>query len=462
MNRNCAVILAAGEGKRMKSKKPKVLCEILFRPMLDWVLSAVEEAGVENACVITGHKREQVEEHLGGRYRTAVQDDKGYGTGYAVQQAAGFLRENAGGSVLILCGDAPMIDAATIRGALELHEREGNSVTVITARIANPAGYGRIVRTADGALSAIVEQNDADEAALRINEVNSGAYWFRTDDLLSVLFEIGNGNEKGEYYLTDAVGLLVRRGLRAGAFTAATEEVIYGANDKVQMQELNERMRRRILERWMRAGVDIPCADGVMIGGEVSLGADTVILPGTVLRGKVVIGEDCEIGPNTLVENSTVGNGVKLNNVQCYQSVIEDHAKLGPFVHIRPNSHLCEEVYLGDFVEVKNSTLGKGAHASHLTYIGDSDVGEKVNFGCGTVTVNYNGMTKARCTIGNNAFIGCNTNLVAPVKIGDFGYTAAGSTITEDVPDYTLAISRVKGQVNKVNYVKEKNMIKKK
>ncbi len=442
MSNNCAVILAAGEGKRMKSDKAKVLHKVLFKPMLDYVTDAVQGAGVEDICVVVGFKKEQVVEHLNGKFETAEQDDKGYGTGYAVMCTKEFLNKHQSGNLLVLCGDAPLIDSDTLIKAKAQHEEEGNAVTVITASLDNPFGYGRIIRNADGSLKKIVEQNDADDAEKAVNEVNSGAYWFNTEKLTEVLFNIKNSNPKGEYYLTDAIELIVANGGRAGAYKSLNEDVTKGANDRIQMAQLNELMRKKIIKYHMENGVDVPLSDGIIIDGSVEIGKDTVILPNTILRNGVKIGEGCEIGPNTLIENSTVGNNVKLNNVQCYQSQIDDNVKCGPFVHIRPNSHLCDGVYIGDFVEVKNSTLGDATHISHLTYVGDSDVGKRVNFGCGTVTVNYNGITKARCTIGDDAFIGCNTNLIAPVKIGDRGFTAAGSTITKDVEADALAVER--------------------
>lgn len=441
MSDKCALILSAGEGKRMMSAKPKVMSELLFKPMVDWVISAVKKADIDNICIVVGFMREKVEKHLDGKYEIAVQDNGGYGTGYAVMCAREFIESHRGGDVLILCGDAPLIDQATIESAYIEHKSQNNAVTVITAKLQNPKGYGRIIRNTDGKLAAIVEENDANEKIKAVNEVNSGTYWFSADALLNVLGNIGNNNAKNEYYLTDAIELLSSNG-GAGAYTSDNTDVTRGANNRVQLAELNEIKRRQILEYHMNNGVDIPCADGVIIDDTVEIGQDTVILPNTILRNNVKIGSNCKIGPNSLIENSTVGNAVKLNNVQCYQSQIDDSVACGPFVHIRPNSHLCTGVYIGDFVEVKNSTLGDSCHLSHLTYVGDSDVGKRVNFGCGTVTVNYNGITKARCDIGDDCFIGCNTNLIAPVKIGNGAYTAAGSTITKDVEENGLGIER--------------------
>jgi bifunctional UDP-N-acetylglucosamine pyrophosphorylase/glucosamine-1-phosphate N-acetyltransferase len=442
MKNGCALILAAGEGKRMKSDKPKVLQQVLFKPMIDWVIEAVEGAGISNTAVIIGFMKEQVEEHLGDKYKLIVQGNDGYGTGYAVMQAGDFIKENLDDDLLILCGDAPLIDSKTIKKAKGQHNMEGNAVTVITAKLDNPKGYGRIIRNDDYSLKMIVEENDATNEEKEIREVNSGAYWFKAKDLYDVLFNIENTNPKGEYYLTDTIELLTKKGKRAGAYTSENVDVTKGANDRKQMNELNELKRMQIIDFHLANGVDVPCTDGVIIDNTVEIGKDTTILPGTILRRNVKIGENCVIGPNTLIENSVVGNGTKLNNVQCYQSTVDNNVSCGPFVHIRPNSHLCDGIHIGDFVEVKNSTIGDDTHISHLTYVGDSDVGKRVNFGCGTVTVNYNGVTKARCNIGDDAFIGCNTNLVAPVKIGDRAFTAAGSTVTKDVEADALIVER--------------------
>lgn len=453
MENSCAVVLAAGDGKRMKSSHPKVLTRVLFEPMLKWVLDAVENAGVESVCVVTGAKHEAVEAFLAGSepaVETVYQAQR-LGTAHAVLQAAPFIERFAGGSVLVLCGDAPFLDAETIHNAFEFHRSEENDATVISAEAEDPAGYGRIVRGSQGRLEAIVEERDAGEEIRAIREVNSGAYWFQADALLSVLGRVKNDNAQKEYYLTDTIRLLAEEGRRVNAFVSRRPETVLGANNCLQLHELNDRARKMVLERLMLDGVEIPCADGVVIGPNVSIGRGTTILPGTILRGNVRIGEDCVVGPNTLVEDSVIGDNVALNAVQCYQSEIADGVTAGPFVHIRPGSRLSGGVKVGDFVEIKNSAVGEGSKVPHLTYVGDSDVGAHVNFGCGCVTVNYDGKVKNRCKVGDYAFIGCNTNLVAPVTVGDGAYTAAGSTITEDVPADALGIARAR-QVNKENW----------
>lgn len=455
MANNCVVILAGGEGTRMKSKKPKVMAEILFKPMIDRVIDAAKGAGIEDVCVVTGYRAEVLEAHLNGRAQTVRQEQR-LGTGHAVMQATGFIKEHSGGNVLILAGDAPFMDSKTIREALDAHVSNRFVQTVISAKVDDPFGYGRIVRDKNGNFTAIVEQASADEDTQKIREINSGAMWFNADTLLSLLDKIDNHNSKGEYYLTDTVHIALSMGLRVGAYAADNADAVLGANTRVQLNELNEILRKKTLEKLMLDGVSIPCTDSVIIDPDVKIEADTVILPGTIIKEGCEIGSDCVIGPNTMLYKTRVGCGVTLNAVQAEEATVKDHANLGPFVHLRPNTVIGEHVHCGNFVEVKNSVIDHHTSVSHLTYVGDSDVGSGVNFGCGVVTVNFNGKTKNRCKIGNDAFIGCNTNLIAPVEIGDRAYTAAGSTITADVPSDALSIARER-QTNKEDWVKKNN-----
>lgn len=438
--KNSVIILAGGQGKRMKVDKPKVLCEVLGTPMLEWVIKACEDAGEKNICVVRGFAGHCITKYLNGRYPSVLQRDR-LGTGHAVMQAVDFLRENIDGNTLILCGDAPFIDKETIQGALALHTEKVCSVTVVTSRIKDPHGYGRIIRTDDG-ISGIVEEKDCTPEQKKINEINSGCYWFKTKDLLDVLFEITPDNAQGEYYLTDCIGLLIKRGKTADAFTSENENVSLGANDRRGLLHLNTVARMRNIERLLDDGVEFTCTDGVIIGNEVQVGAGTSIEAGCVLTGKTVIGNGCKVGPNTILTDTTVGRDCILNNVQAHEAEIGSGVKLGPWVNLRPGTKIANNVKIGDFVEIKNSVIGDSTSISHLTYVGDSDVGENVNFGCGVATANYNGDKKFRTEIGDNAFIGCNTNLIAPVKVGKCAYTAAGSTVTKDVPDGALVIER--------------------
>ena len=440
MNKNCAVILAAGEGKRMASNKPKVLCEVLFKPMLGWVIDVCEKSGINDSCVVAGFKSDQVIDFVGDSAQVVLQNER-KGTAHAVKCAKSFLEQHIDGNVFICCGDSPFLDEKTILAALDVHTKEKAAATVITANIDDPYGYGRIVRT-DGKILAIVEEKDADEKEKNICEINSGAYWFCVKDLLEILDDIKPLNNQNEYYLTDAIKLFIDNKKNVRAYLSQNSLVAMGANDRLNLFKLNDVYRKVLIERFMKNGVEFLSLDGIVISPDVVIGKGTQILPGTILKGNTVIGENCVIGPNSLIEDSVVGDGSIINSTQVYQSKIDHSVKIGPFCHIRPNSKICHSVKIGDFVEIKNSEIGAGTAVSHLTYVGDSDVGKNVNFGCGVVTINYDGVNKHRCKIEDGAFIGCNTNLVAPVAIGKDAYTGAGSTITKDVPSYALGIER--------------------
>ncbi len=450
---NKAVILAGGQGKRMKADMPKPLFKVLGEPMLEWVISACEDSGVSDICVIKGFRGEMIDEYLRGRYETALQAER-LGTGHAVQQAIPFLKKDTDGNTLVLCGDAPFIDSTTIKESLMLHKQNNNSVTVITAELENPFGYGRIIRSKNG-ISGIVEQKDADEEQRKIKEVNSGAYWFKTEDLISLLGKIKNNNVQNEYYLTDTISIAISEGKNAGAYKSSNPEIIRGANNRKDLLELNDYARNMVIEKHLENGIEFVCTDGVIIERDVEIGIGTQILPSTILRRGTKIGNNCIIGPNTTIENCTVGDNVIVNTSQAYDSIIENNAEIGPYVHIRPHSKICESAKISDFVEIKNSMIGKKTAVAHLVYIGDSDIGKKANIGAGTVTVNFDGISKSRCTVGDYAFVGSNTNLIAPVSLGKAVYTAAGTTITRNVPDYALAIDRSELKI-KEGYTRKK------
>ena len=454
----CAIILAGGKGTRMKSDMPKVMCEVLFQPMLSYVIKAVKEAGCEKLCVVTGYKHEIVEEYLAEDIETAYQNPQ-LGTGHAVMTARNFIENHKTDEILILNGDGPLMDADTINKAYAYHKENENSITLVSAIVEDTMGIGHIKRDENGTLLCIVEHKDATDEEKLIKESNAGVYWFNGEDLLYAISNIKNNNAQNEYYLTDTLEILIKSGQNAGAYVCENSEVILGANDRKQLNMLNTIMRRNINDAHMINGVNIPCTDGVMIGADVKIGVGTTVLPNTIILGDTVIGEDCTIGPNTYIKNGTVGNNVILDNVKLTDSEVEDGVDCGPFVQVRAGSRLCKGVHIGDFIEVKNSVVGEGTKSAHLTYIGDSDVGKNVNFGCGTVTVNYDGKNKHRCKIGDHVFLGCNTNLIAPVEIGDYAFTAAGSTITDDVPENALAIARAR-QTNKENWVLEKKPYK--
>ena len=452
-NSRCAVILAASDGKQMKSSRPAAMAEVLFQPMIDWVLDAVQNAGIQSTCTVAAHC-EALASHLEGRGETILLGPSG--TGHAISQARAFLERFRGGDVFLLNGNIPLIDADTIRSAFDAHKRAGNAATILAAFVKNSNGYPHIARSADGAFAGILAEQDANETG---REVFAGAGWFQCDQLLRATGQIAEECTGRESNLIDVVQCMLDSRQHVGVFTAADPDIALKADDRVQLLHLNNLARQRMLMHWLLEGVDIPCADGVFIGPDVTIGADTRILPGTILRGKTVIGKNCIIGPNTQLIDTLAGDNVKLDNVLSEQAEIQEGADIGPFVHLRPNAKIGPHTHLGNFGEVKNARIGEGTKVSHLTYVGDADVGKSVNFGCGCVTVNYTGKEKHRTVIGDHAFIGCNSNLVAPVRVGDYGYTAAGSTITDDVPANALGIARAR-QVNKEGWVLRKKPYK--
>lgn len=438
--KNCAIILAGGQGKRMKALMPKPMFKVLGEPMLEWVLSACEEAELDDICIVKGYMGELIDEYIGNRCKTVLQSER-LGTGHAVMQCLDFLEQSQSDNTLILNGDAPFIDSETIQLSLKHHTENKNAVTVISACVDDPSGYGRIVRNGDE-ISAIVEHKDANDTQLKINEINSGCYWFDTKQLISALSSLGCNNAAHEYYLTDTISILISQKCKASAYITPNATAVLGANDRKGLLMLNDIARKMIIEKHLENGVEFTCTDGVVIERGVKIGVGTHIMQGCVLSKGTKIGKNCIIGPNCIFENSVIGDNTKLNYVQGYDCEIDDNVKIGPFVHIRPGSHIKSGVKIGDFVEIKNSVIGQNTAVAHLTYVGDSDVGARVNFGCGCVTVNYDGINKHRTTIGDNCFIGCNTNLIAPVKLGKGAYTAAGTTVVKDVPDYALALDR--------------------
>ncbi len=445
---NSAIILAAGAGTRMKSSKSKVVHEVCFKPLIKWVYSATKEAGMDNIVTVVGHKAEQVKECLGADKKYALQD-KQLGTGHAVMCAMPEISDD--GCVIVLSGDAPLITAETLKAAMEYHNANRLSATVITAILDNPYGYGRIIRDEEGNVKSIVEEKDATAVQRLVTEVNSGLYCFDAGLLRAALADIKTENAQGEYYLTDTIEILLKNGYNVGAYALENPEEIMGINDRIQLAQAQEIMQKRLCRKHQAEGVTIIDPDNTYLGGNVKIGRETVLYPGCIIRGDVTIGENCTITASNITD-AEIGDGCDILNSVICDSEIGNNVHIGPFAYIRPNCKVSDNVKVGDFVELKNSNIGTGTKISHLTYVGDSDVGEKVNFGCGTVTVNYDSKKKHRTVIGNNCFIGCNTNLVAPVVLGDGAYTAAGSTITENVPENSLAVARNR-QINKENWV---------
>ena len=371
MTKACAIILAAGQGTRMKSKYPKALCQVLFKPMINWVTDWCLKAGIEEICVVTGQGAQYLEPVLPKQCCTVSQPQQ-LGTGHAVMMARSFIGEHRSSPILVLNGDAPFVDDAILNQALEQHIEQQAQVTVITAELGNPAGYGRIVRAQDGTVQAIVEERDATESQRAICEVNSGAYCFDADFLLDGLEKLGCKNAQGEYYLTDLVGIAVSERKKVCACRSRDEKVALGANDRAGLLKLNEIANKIEVDRLLEDGVNFYCTDGVVISPDAVVGRDTTLGPGTQLKGHVVIGEDCDIGPSTIIENSTIGNGCQIHSSFIERSVVGNGVRIGPNSHLRPDSVLGDGVKIGNFVEIKNSTLGEKTSVAHLTYIGDS------------------------------------------------------------------------------------------
>lgn len=440
-----AILLAAGKGTRMKSRLPKVLHKLGGKYMVEHVLNAVGELGVKEFIAVVGHEAELVQEALGEEVSYALQSEQ-LGTGHAVMMAMPNIKEEEG-NVLVVCGDTPLIRSETYQKLWDHHLENQGACTVLSAILPDPTGYGRIVRNQEGTLAKIVEEKDALPKELPIQEINTGTYCFDLKYLKEALKSITPNNAQGEYYLTDVVGILRSRGLSVNAVIAEDFEETMGINSRYQLAEAEKVIRMRKISSLMDDGVTIVDPATTYIEQGVVIGQDTVIEPGTFLRGKTVIGTECTIGPNADIKDSIIGDYVLINRTVMVEASVGDECNIGPFAYLRPGAELGRKVKIGDFVEIKNSVIGEQSKIPHLTYVGDSDVGKNVNIGCGTITCNYDGLHKYRTVIKDGSFIGSNTNLVAPVEVGEGALVGAGSTITKNVPDGDLAIARGK-QVN--------------
>lgn len=458
-----AVILAAGHGTRMKSNLIKVLHPIGGKPMLGHVIDNVKNAGIGRLVAVVGYQAERVKAAFGPELEYALQTQQ-LGTGHALLQAEETLAD-AEGDLLLLYGDNPFVGPEIFQGLIEAHRASGAAATVLTAEVADPTGLGRVVRSADGGVAQIVEEKDASPEERQIKEINTGIYCFKLRlgavGLFDLLRQIEPNNAQGEYYLTDLVAILNKRGERVGAYRWGEEESFLAPNTRKQFAEAEALLRRRTLERLMSEGVHLIDPETTYVDAEAQIGRDTVLYPFTFIMGKTVIGEGCQIGPQSRIVSSQLADGCVVTESVIEESQLGEGCRVGPFAHLRPGCRLGREVEVGNYAELKKAVVGDGVKCHHHSYLGDVTIGAKTNIGAGVITSNYDGQKKWPTEIGKGAFIGTNVNLVAPIKIGDGAFVAAGSTVNRDVEADALAIARSR-QENKAGYaVRLRNNIQK-
>lgn len=448
MKNIAAIVLAAGQGTRMKSRTSKVLHQLAGKPMIRYVLDAAGSAGVQRVVMVVGHEAEQVRQHLGDAVEYAMQDEQ-LGTGHAVLQAIRHLSEDVA-DALVLYGDTPLIRAETLRALIGLHGESHATVTILSAQVDDPEGYGRILRQ-NGSVVAIVEERLATLEQRAIKEINSGLYCFDVGWLREHLPRLEK-NSKGEYYLTDLVAMAAEEGREIACLVAEDAVEAMGVNDRVQLAEAESILRWRVRRRLMLSGVTLVEPSLTFIDDGVEVGRDTIVCPGTFLKGKTRIGEECVIGPNSYVIDSTIGDNCTVFISVVEQSTLERQVTLGPFSHLRPGTHLAAGVHVGNFAEIKSSFVGEASKMHHFSYLGDATVGSNVNVGAGTITCNFDSETgkKSRTIIEDDVALGSDTMLVAPVKVAKGATTGAGSVVTEDIPPDSLALGVPARVVRKV------------
>lgn len=449
-----AIILAAGKGTRMKSEKAKVLHEVCGTPMIEHVINNLDKSGITDLYAVLGHGAEAVSAYLDEGIHTTIQDEQ-LGTAHAVMQ---WKEELTGldGHTMVVCGDTPLITETTMQELLKYHLDTGAKATILSSRTRAPFGYGRIVRKENGSVKRIVEEKDATDLEREIKEVSAGTFIFDNQALFNALQSVDNDNAQKEYYLPDVVSILRDKGARVEAYITPDFEETLGINDRIALANAEEVLRNRINTMHMQNGVTLIHPETTYIDAEVEIGTDSIIYPGAIIRGNTKIGKNVIITSGTEIKDSIIDDDAEIKHSVVTEAKVGRGTKVGPFAQLRPKSELGEEVKIGNFVEVKKSKLEDESKVSHLSYIGDAFIGARTNVGCGTITVNYDGKNKFKTEIGMDAFIGCNSNLVAPVKIGDRSFIAAGSTITDEVPEESLAIARNR-QTTKTGYYKKDN-----
>ena len=436
-----AVILAAGKGTRMKSKYSKLVHRVAGKAIIEHVVAAVQAAGISKITLVLGHGREEIEALFSGAagISFAVQAEQ-LGTGHALLQAVEYFTDQE--KILVLAGDTPMLQASTLQKFMDDYATNAETAGVLSTRVVDAYGYGRIVRDEAGDFMRIVEEKDADGTIKAIDEINSGIYCFNAAEAFAALRNLSNDNAQQEYYLTDILEMLREQGRKVQCFCISAEEDIYGINDRRQLAQAEQILRRRVNDRLMLSGVTLidPASTWVDVG--VKIGRDTIIYPNTIVEGHSCVGEDCEIGPNTHITDCSIGDAVRIESSRLWQAELGDACTIGPYAYLRPGTRLGSKVKVGDFVEIKKSLIGDGSKIPHLSYIGDATIGSSVNIGAGTITCNYDGHNKFETILEDGVFIGSNCNLVAPVRIGNHAVTGAGSTITRDVPAGSLGLER--------------------
>lgn len=453
MNRY-AIVLAAGQGTRMKSKLYKVMHPVMGKPMVAYAVDAALEAGVDQVVTVTGVGADLVQDYLGNKSQYVLQEEQ-LGTAHAVMQAKEMLAGKEGISI-ILSGDAPLISPETIESLLDYHEAHQLKGSILTAHEADPYGYGRVIRNQDGTVAKIVEEKDASPEEKQVQEINTGTYCFDNQALFQALDHVSNDNAQGEYYLPDVIEILKNQGDLVGAYQMDDNTDALGVNDRVALSRANTLMRRRINQAHMKNGVSLIDPESTYIDVNVTIGQDTVIEPGVYLKGETEIGQDAHIGAHSIIEDSQLGDGVVIKQSTIEEAIIGPNSDIGPNSHLRPGAILQESVHVGNYVEIKKSLVKSKAKLGHHAYVGDAEVGQGVNVSCGVIFANYDGKDKHRSVIGDYAFIGSNVTIVSPVTVEAGAFLAAGSTITEDVKQDSLAIARSR-QVNKDGYTKNKD-----
>ena len=448
---NYAIILAAGKGTRMKSDLPKVLHKVAGISMLEHVFRSVSAIDPEKTVTVVGHKAELVEQVLAGQTDFVRQTEQ-LGTGHAVMMAEPVL-ENLTGQTLVIAGDTPLITGESLKNLIDFHINHKNVATILTAEAANPFGYGRIVRNQHEEVLKIVEQKDASDFEQQIKEINTGTYVFDNARLFEALKNINTNNAQGEYYITDVIGIFRENGEKVGAYTLKDFDESLGVNDRVALATAESVMRSRINQQHMVNGVSFVNPHATYIDVDVEIAPEVQVEANVTLKGQTKIGAETILTNGTYIVDSVIGERTVITNSMIEESIVADGVTVGPYAHIRPGSSLAKDVHVGNFVEVKESSIGENTKAGHLTYIGNSEVGANVNFGAGTITVNYDGQKKYKTIIGNNVFVGSNSTIIAPVELGDNSLVGAGSTITKDVPADAIALGRGR-QINKEDYAK--------